>query len=615
MSDTWEVSDTFWQKCAKTTADIMKAGDADFFYTGWFMKKLWYIFGVLFITCQSAKLDDHTVALVNKERISKDDLIYSVEFFPQVASNKKGPEVLQAHLDLLIEKKMFAQFGRQQGFDRTSHVQQVADWVRRDEMIRLLYQQQIRDQVQISEPEIKIAFSQENRQIRLRHLFARTEVQAKRIKAELDYGSSFEEIARSTFADSVLREQGGDLGFVSFFDLDPSLAKVAFELPLKVISQPVRSRWGYHILRVDDQRQRIFSSQSELDQLREKLARELCRRKEQQLAGLFVTSFTDPLDIKMLNRTFDILAAQVKELVIAGDRLLPDYKPLMAGNEMELLSERLQSQGNIPLVLFKGGQWSLDDFFKKMAKQPLDRRPRIDTPDHLRHDIGVMIRDELLYQEALRRKLDQDPGVQAEVQKWQDEFTFSEWWQAVRDTIQVDTKTVADFYEAHSGRYIMPERVHVREILVATEKEAQQVLRQLHQGTDFAVLAKITSLRKNVAEQGGDLGLLQHNQFGNISLTAFLSKDGEIVGPVKAQGGFSVLQRLSYEPSRPMTLDEAKPFVQPQAREKKENENYSSYLKMLKQNAQIDLNEPLLQKMATELFSGRERVQMVGGKR
>jgi parvulin-like peptidyl-prolyl isomerase len=579
------------------------------------MKRFFALFVLLWIACSGNHLDDDTAALVNNEAIKKSDLVYNVEFFPQVASNQNGLEQLHAHLNLLIEKKLFAQYARRQGFEQNEHVKKVTAWVERDEMIKALYQQEIRDQVTISESELKEAFQKENLQVRLRHLLVQSESQARQLLQQLQNGATFEELARETFRDSTLRKNGGDLGFVSYFDLDPALADSAFSLPAHRLSQPVASRWGYHILRVDDQRRRIFAGQTEYEQIRSKLEKQLRRRKEEERAGHFVTGFTDPLEIKMLNETFNILASQIRDLVIEADRLLPTYQPALNGPELDMLNKRLAPQGQKPLILFKNGQWTIDDFFAIVEKLPLPRRPRIDTPNHLRHDIGVLIRDELLFKEAQRRHLDRDPAVMAEVAKWQEDYMFGEWWQTSRDTIKVNDTILKQYFQNHSGRFIMPERVHVREILTASEAEAARLLRRLRQGEDFAQLAGRFSLRKHAAGRGGDLGLLERNQYGNVSIKAFDIKDGELAGPVLVQGGYSVIQRLGYEASRPMALDEGKSQVHAQAAEEHEQQVYQAILAQRRGEAHIITNEPLLRSLAKELFTGKERLQLVGGKR
>ncbi|NIA28778.1 MAG: hypothetical protein GWP06_02550 [Actinobacteria bacterium] len=122
----------------------------------------------------------------------------------------------------MIDKKLFAQEGRKRGFDKTPHVKKVVDWVKRDEMLRVLYA----DYVHISDAEIKDAFLRGLTSIHVRHIFVRTKEKAEQVKQALNSGVPFAEIAAQTFHDSTLRANGGDLGYLTFSDMDKDFAPV-----------------------------------------------------------------------------------------------------------------------------------------------------------------------------------------------------------------------------------------------------------------------------------------------------------------------------------------------------------------------------------------------------
>ncbi len=75
------------------------------------LKKLIPYLSLILIFACSPKQESHIVAHVNGEPILLSELEYSLNFFPQYAPNKRGVEAVKAHLDLLIEKKLFSQEG------------------------------------------------------------------------------------------------------------------------------------------------------------------------------------------------------------------------------------------------------------------------------------------------------------------------------------------------------------------------------------------------------------------------------------------------------------------------------------------------------------------------
>lgn len=416
------------------------------------MKKVLALTALL-LACSLTPLEDRTAALVNREPVSIEELRNNIHFMTLYARNKQGRELVDAHLDLLIEKKLFAQEARRQGLEMNPLVRQVVDWAERDQMIKALYRDEVRNKVQPGEADLHAAFLRGREQVHLRHLFARSEVDALLLKEQLDRGVPFETLAARTFHDSTLARSGGDLGFVGYDDIDEKLAETAFALPLRQISPPVQSRYGWHILRVDNRRQQLFNSEAEYHQQRQAIAEDLQRKLEKKAAGAYVDKMMSALEVKMINATFTILAANVKEIVLGAERMVPNYQPMLGGREMLQMNEGAGGQQKELLVVWKGGQITLGDFLQRVESLPISERPRIDTPGHLRFDIGKLAMRELLVQQAKRQNLDKDPLVQEGVRKWREDYLFGVLWQRVRDTLKVNPAEEATFFATHTGRY------------------------------------------------------------------------------------------------------------------------------------------------------------------
>jgi len=160
---------------------------------------------LLFLHCYDPQLDDETVAIVGKEKILKDDLIISYELLPTWAPSKKGKEALTAHLDLLIQKKLFAQEGRKLGYAKHPDVIKAVNWYRNEELRKALYRTIVEDQIEISEQELLETYYKNNMQLHIRHLFSKTEEGIKRIQQALKDGVLWEEIAKVSFKDSICK--------------------------------------------------------------------------------------------------------------------------------------------------------------------------------------------------------------------------------------------------------------------------------------------------------------------------------------------------------------------------------------------------------------------------
>jgi len=92
-------------------------------------------------------------------------------------------------------------------------------------------------------------------EVHARHILVETEDEAKAIKAELDKGADFAELAKKKSKDPGASD-GGDLGFFTKEQMVPEFSAAAFALEPGKISDPVKSQFGWHIIKVEEKRNR-----------------------------------------------------------------------------------------------------------------------------------------------------------------------------------------------------------------------------------------------------------------------------------------------------------------------------------------------------------------------
>ena len=92
-------------------------------------------------------------------------------------------------------------------------------------------------------------------EVHARHILVETEDEAKAIAAELKKGADFAELAKKKSKDPGASD-GGDLGFFTKEQMVPEFSAVAFTLEPGKISDPVKSQFGWHIIKVEEKRNR-----------------------------------------------------------------------------------------------------------------------------------------------------------------------------------------------------------------------------------------------------------------------------------------------------------------------------------------------------------------------
>ena len=90
-------------------------------------------------------------------------------------------------------------------------------------------------------------------QVRASHILVKTANEAMEIKKQIDNGGDFEYYAR-LYSICPSGQNGGDLGYFGRGQMVPEFEKKAFSLPVGVVSDPVFSPFGWHLIKVTDQK-------------------------------------------------------------------------------------------------------------------------------------------------------------------------------------------------------------------------------------------------------------------------------------------------------------------------------------------------------------------------
>jgi peptidyl-prolyl cis-trans isomerase C len=117
-------------------------------------------------------------------------------------------------------------------------------------------------------------------EVSARHILVETEDEAKKILADLKKGADFLAIAKEKSKDPGSKENGGDLGFFGKEQMVPEFANAAFKLDKGQLSDPVKSQFGWHIIRVDDKRKK---QPPEFDKVKDQIQTFVQRRAQAEM--------------------------------------------------------------------------------------------------------------------------------------------------------------------------------------------------------------------------------------------------------------------------------------------------------------------------------------------
>ena len=88
-------------------------------------------------------------------------------------------------------------------------------------------------------------------QVRASHILVKTEKEANEILEQIKAGKDFAELAKK-YSQCPSGKRGGDLGYFGRGRMVPEFENAAFSTPKGEVSKPVKTQFGYHIIKVTD---------------------------------------------------------------------------------------------------------------------------------------------------------------------------------------------------------------------------------------------------------------------------------------------------------------------------------------------------------------------------
>ncbi len=204
-------------------------------------------------------------AVVNGKSIPKAKLDKMLESTGQA----NNPELRERARDMLITRELISQEAMNRGVIANPAIQDQLEEARLNILVGAVFDDYIkRDGV--SDSELKAAYDQvkgqfEGKEYKVRHILVEKEAEAKSILAKLKAGEKFEELAKANSKDPGSAVKGGDLDWMSPQSLVPELSKAMVALPKgQLTEKPVKTQYGFHIIRVDDVRESKVPTMAEL---------------------------------------------------------------------------------------------------------------------------------------------------------------------------------------------------------------------------------------------------------------------------------------------------------------------------------------------------------------
>ncbi|WP_432409636.1 foldase protein PrsA [Wukongibacter sp. M2B1] len=218
--------------------------------------------------CQSKDI----VASVGDENITKEELYQSlvnqngVEALESLISEKIVElEVKKENIEVTEEdiekemKKIIDYYGSEDAFNQVlENAGYTKDDLKKNIKSSIKIEKLLEPSLTITEDEMKQYFNDnkasfaQQEQVKTSHILVDSEEKAQEVKNKLLAGEDFTKLAKEYSLDQNNKENGGDLGYVVKGQMVPEFEDAAFTLEAGEISDPVKTQYGYHIIKVEE---------------------------------------------------------------------------------------------------------------------------------------------------------------------------------------------------------------------------------------------------------------------------------------------------------------------------------------------------------------------------
>ncbi len=210
----------------------------------------------------------------------------------------RNPQLKEQLLDRWVQLTLMAKEARSKNLQDKPAVKKRIQDMTNALLAQEFMRENIEDKVNVTDKEVKAYYEQhksefqEPAQVRARHIlvkvpanadkkaWAEAKKKAEKIRAKALKGEDFAKLAKEYSDDPGSKSRGGDLGYFQKGRMVPEFEKAAFSLKVGQISKPVKTTFGYHIIKLEDKKP---SRQESFKDVQQRIRQQLTREKQRKI--------------------------------------------------------------------------------------------------------------------------------------------------------------------------------------------------------------------------------------------------------------------------------------------------------------------------------------------
>ena len=206
----------------------------------------------------TAVAEDKVVATVNGKPVTEADLAIADSEIGADMGTMPAAQKRMSLLEFLIDNQLFAEAAEADKLGEGAEFENRLKYLKRRTLREIYFEKVIKSSV--SDADARKIYDEQvgkikpEEEVSARHILVESEEKAKELLAKIKAGGDFAALAKENSKDTGSKEDGGNLGYFGHGQMVPQFEEVVFKLNKGDVSDPVKTQFGWHLIKIEDKR-------------------------------------------------------------------------------------------------------------------------------------------------------------------------------------------------------------------------------------------------------------------------------------------------------------------------------------------------------------------------
>lgn len=454
-------------------------------------------------------------------------------------------------LDTEFNVYVLATYARELGLSNDREANRQYGIIQRKVFSEEYLNHEVLSNVEVTENDVREVFFRFNTKLRASHLYAPDKESALKLYERLQNGESFEKLAAESFENPYLAKNGGDIGEFTIDEMDIAFENTAFDLKVGEISEPVKTKQGYSIIKLTDRFTTPIITEFQYASRKNQFKDFAYQRNEELATRNHIEQVLEQLNVD-------------EELI---DRLWVDVQNNQGGSldlnpEQNLLQLKTSISDNELLAQYGDYTFAISDLKKEGFYSPQENLNRIDREHRFQSFVKGIIYRDYINNQFSKLPASESKTVQGSIKQTFLNYLSNRVDEVLKAQIELTNEELIEEFHQNKSMYDFPLRMNLARIVVESEERGKEVMQSLKHGKSWDEVLRTYTIDTRDLMVNGELGLKPIQEYGAHAFHVKDLKEGEVDGPFAYQSGkFMIYKVIEVKEPREAKYEEVSDLV------------------------------------------------------